>query len=64
MTGTIGPSARHRLRVEQIELLGGSRIVDFRSGLNLVRGDITTGKTTLIRLVRALLGAIPRHLEQ
>lgn len=62
MTGTIGPSARHRLRVEQIELLGGSRIVDFRSGLNLVRGDITTGKTTLIRLVRALLGAIPRHL--
>jgi hypothetical protein len=62
MTDTIEPPARHRLRVEQIELLGGSRVVDFRSGLNLVRGDITTGKTTLIRLVRALLGAIPRHL--
>lgn len=62
MTSSIEPPARHRLRVEQIELLGGSRVVDFQGGLNLVRGDITTGKTTLIRLVRALLGAIPRHL--
>jgi predicted nucleic acid-binding Zn-ribbon protein len=62
MTNINEAFSRHRLRVERIELLGGSRVVDFRAGLNLVRGDITTGKTTLIRLIRALLGAIPRHL--
>ncbi|MGV0037113.1 hypothetical protein [Mycobacterium colombiense] len=62
MTDVTESFSPHRLRVERIELLGGSRVVNFRAGLNLVRGDITTGKTTLIRLIRALLGAIPRHL--
>lgn len=62
MTAVGESNSAHRLRVERIELLGGSRAVEFRAGLNLVRGDITTGKTTLIRLIRALLGAIPRHL--
>lgn len=52
----------HELRVEEIELVGGARTVRFQPGLNLIRGDITTGKTTLIRLLRGLLGTIPRHL--
>jgi hypothetical protein len=56
------PSSQHLLRVELIDLVGGGRNVTFQAGLNLVRGDITTGKTTLIRLIRALLGSIPRHL--
>lgn len=55
-------SLKHLLRVELVELVGGGRDVAFTAGLNLVRGDITTGKTTLIRLIRALLGSIPRHL--
>jgi hypothetical protein len=56
------PSSQHLLRLELIDLVGGGRNVTFQAGLNLVRGDITTGKTTLIRLIRALLGSIPRHL--
>jgi len=48
--------------VDQIELVGGARTVAFQSGLNVIRGDITTGKTTLIRLLRGLLGSVPRHL--
>jgi hypothetical protein len=45
-----------------LTLVGGYRDVAFQSGLNFVRGDITTGKTTLVRLVRGLLGNIPKHL--
>lgn len=52
----------HVLRVTSIELVGGFRNVGLKPGLNLIRGDITTGKTTLVRLLRGLLGNIPRHL--
>lgn len=55
-------TAAHTLRINKIELIGGRRLVDFSSGLNLIRGDITTGKTTLVRLLRGLLGGMPRHL--
>ena len=55
-------TSRHDLRLDEIELVGGSRMVSFQQGLNLVRGDITTGKTTLIRLIHALLGSIPSNL--
>jgi hypothetical protein len=61
-TTDVYSAAPHRLRVDEIELVGGTRRVNFRPGLNLVLGDITTGKTTLVRLVRALLGATPRNL--
>ena len=41
-------TTRHRPpTVDEIELVGGFRTVAFQHGLNLVRGDITTGKTTL-----------------
>jgi hypothetical protein len=55
-------AAAHVLQVDRIELVGGDRTVHFRPGLNIVRGDITTGKTTLVRLLRALLSNVPRNL--
>lgn len=54
--------ASHVLRLNQVDLVGAYRKVDLYPGLNIVRGDITTGKTTFIRLIRALLGSIPKHL--
>lgn len=55
-------TTRHDLRLDEIELVGGFRTVAFQHGLNLVRGDITTGKTTLVRLIHAFLGSIPSNL--
>lgn len=52
----------HLLQVDRIELVGGGRSVSFQSGLNFIRGDITTGKTTLVRLLRGLIGNIPTSL--
>lgn len=46
-----------RLRVEHVSLVGTTREVAFRPGLNVVLGPITTGKTTLMRLLRILLGS-------
>ncbi|MFF2027088.1 hypothetical protein ACFVW2_35590, partial [Streptomyces sp. NPDC058171] len=59
---TLLPKAPHRLQINEIELVGGGRAVGFFPGLNIVRGDITTGKTTLVRLLRALLGTVPDPL--
>lgn len=55
-------SGSHVLRIDKVELVGGFRKVGLHPGLNIVRGDITTGKTTFIKLLRALLGSIPKHL--
>lgn len=52
----------HRLRVVEVELLGGGRTVRLFPSLNFVRGDITTGKTTFVRLLRSLLGTVPDNL--
>ena len=52
----------HRLRIDDIDLVGGSRSVPFKPGFNIVVGDITTGKTTLVRLIRGLLGTFPSSL--
>ncbi|WP_218009686.1 hypothetical protein [Actinomadura kijaniata] len=52
----------HRLRINKVELVGGGRQVFFGSGLNVIFGDITTGKTTLVRLIRGLLGVMPDGL--
>ncbi|MGY2746232.1 hypothetical protein [Arthrobacter sp. UYCu723] len=49
----------HRLRIVEVELLGGGRNIQLFPSLNFVRGDITTGKTTFVRLLRALLGTVP-----
>lgn len=45
-----------RTAVERIDLVGTSRCVTFRPGLNIVTGPIASGKTTLVNLVRFLLG--------
>jgi hypothetical protein len=51
-----------RLELLKVELVGGGRDVWFRPGLNIILGDITTGKTTFVRLVRAMLGTMPGGL--
>jgi hypothetical protein len=58
MTDTTDAPNR-RLELEVVELVGGNRVVFFGPGLNLVSGDITTGKTTLVRLLRGLIGTFP-----
>ena len=50
------------IRIEQIDLVGGDRSVRFDGDLSIVKGSITTGKTTIVRLLRALLGRVPHHL--
>jgi hypothetical protein len=46
-----------RLRVEHLSLVGTAREVDFQPGLNVILGPITTGKSSLIKLLRVLLGS-------
>lgn len=50
------------LRINELELVGGNRTIEFRRSLSVVRGDIATGKTTLLRLMRGFLGAMPSSL--
>lgn len=50
------------LQVSRISLVGGGRSISFNDGLSVVRGEIATGKTTLLRLIRGLLGAKPSKL--
>ena len=46
-----------RLRINKVALQGTSRVVEFNPGLNVITGPIATGKTTLLRFCRSLLGA-------
>ena len=46
-----------RLRINKISLIGTSREFLTVPGLNIVTGSITTGKTTLMRCFRGLLGS-------
>jgi len=45
-----------KLAIRRVALVGTSREIKFEQGLNVVRGDLTTGKTPLMRLLRVLLG--------
>ena len=45
-----------RVSIEQVHLLGADRTVEFRGGLNIIVGPIATGKSTLVTLLRFLLG--------
>ncbi len=51
-----------RLRLDHIVLVGTTRRVEFTPGLNLVAGPITTGKTSLLRLCRAMVGGSVEQL--
>lgn len=44
-----------KVQLMSVDLIGGGRRVSFEPGLNIVTGPITTGKTTFLRLCRALL---------
>lgn len=50
------------LRIHRLALVGGNRTVDLDNDFCVIRGSITTGKTTIVRLIRALLGRVPQHL--
>jgi len=56
------PINPHRLELIRVDLIGGGREIAFHRGLNIVQGDITTGKTTLVRLIRALFGTVPQDM--
>jgi hypothetical protein len=45
-----------RLRVEQLVLVGTSREVKLEPGLNVILGPISTGKSSLMQLIRVFLG--------
>ncbi|MEV6923998.1 hypothetical protein AB0M46_05720 [Dactylosporangium sp. NPDC051485] len=61
-TDAAGSTNPHLLEIARVDLVGGGRSVNFRPGLNIILGDITTGKTTLVRLIRAMLGTMPSGL--
>jgi energy-coupling factor transporter ATP-binding protein EcfA2 len=46
-----------RVYINKIKLLGTNREFSLRPGLNIITGSITTGKTTLIKCLRGLLGS-------
>lgn len=46
-----------RVRINSLSLVGTERVIALRPGLNVITGPITTGKTTLLRLCRFLLGS-------
>jgi len=62
LEGAGRPARDHVLQIDQVDLVGGGRSVSFSPGLNIVRGDITTGKTMFVRLLRALLGTVPGRM--
>ena len=45
-----------KLQVNEIRLEGADRSVSFSPGLNIITGPIASGKTTLVRYLRFLLG--------
>lgn len=52
----------HELRIHRIDLVGGNRTIEFAGDFAVISGSITTGKTTVVRLIRSLLGRVPGHL--
>jgi len=52
------------LQLDSLELVGGGRRLDFEPGLNVVFGPIATGKTTVVKLLRALLASVPDDLPE
>lgn len=46
-----------RVRINALDLVGTTRSITLTSGLNIITGPIATGKTTLLRLCRAVFGS-------
>lgn len=53
-----------RIRINKIDLLGTGREFSLSPGLNVICGSITTGKTTLIKCFRGLLGATLKNFSR
>lgn len=51
-----------KLQLRNIQLIGGGREIEFSPGLNVIAGPIATGKTTFMRMCRALLGGPIEHV--
>lgn len=51
-----------QLQVDSIELVGGDRRIEFQPGVNVVLGPISSGKSTLVKLMRALFASVPSDL--
>jgi len=47
------------LQVNSVDLVGGDRSLALEPGVNVVVGPIATGKSTLVKLLRALFGNVP-----
>ena len=54
----------HELQITSLQLVGGGREIQFNPDFSVVKGTITSGKTTLVKLLRATLGRVPEHLPQ
>jgi hypothetical protein len=53
-----------RIHIDKISLLGTSREFLLGPGLNIITGSITTGKTTLIKCFRVLLGSALKNFSK
>ena len=51
-----------RLQIDSMELIGGDRTLEFSPGLNVVLGPMATGKSTIVKLIRALFASVPNDL--
>jgi len=54
--------ALRQLQVDSIELQGGDRRVDLQPGVNVVLGPMASGKSTFVKLMRALFTSVPSDL--
>ena len=53
-----------RIYINKIKLLGTNREFTLKPGLNIITGSITTGKTTLIKCFRGLLGTVLKDFSK
>lgn len=56
------PENTHKLQIDTLHLVGGNREIRFNSGFSVVTGTIASGKTTLVKLIQATLGRVPKGL--
>jgi hypothetical protein len=53
-----------RIHINKISLLSTGREFQLKPGLNIITGSITTGKTTLIKCCRGLLGSVIKDFSR
>jgi energy-coupling factor transporter ATP-binding protein EcfA2 len=53
-----------RVYIKKINLVGANRELHLQPGLNIITGSIATGKTTLIKCFRGLLGSVLKNFSR